>query len=56
MDDQMVLPAQGSNPISDVWSRHALGILEKYFVRSVYDHEDDEARAQMHLASTFAGT
>jgi len=46
---------QGSNPISDVWSLHALGIMKKYFARSVYDPEDEEARGQMHLASTFAG-
>ncbi|KAK4307921.1 hypothetical protein Pmani_020368 [Petrolisthes manimaculis] len=46
---------QGSNPISDVWSTHALGTLAKYFKRSVYNADDVEARSQMHLASTFAG-
>ena len=46
---------QGSNPISDIWSRHGLGIINKYFERSVYNPDDLEARAQMHLASTFAG-
>jgi len=46
---------QGSNPISDIWARHSLGVINKYFTRSVYDCEDMEARSQMHLASTFAG-
>jgi len=46
---------QGSNPISDVWVRQALSMIGKYFVRSVYNPDDMEARNQMHLASTFAG-
>lgn len=46
---------QGSNPISDIWSLHALRIISKYFKRSIADAEDDEARAAMHLASTYAG-
>uniref|UniRef100_A0A1A8R260 Hydroxyacid-oxoacid transhydrogenase, mitochondrial n=1 Tax=Nothobranchius pienaari TaxID=704102 RepID=A0A1A8R260_9TELE len=48
-------PYQGSNPISDVWSRHALHIVAKYMKRSVWDPEDLEARSNMHLASVFAG-
>merc|ERR1719481_1393527 len=53
--DPMLRPAyQGSNPISDVWARHALSMISKYFRRSVYNQDDHEARNQMHLASTFA--
>jgi hydroxyacid-oxoacid transhydrogenase len=47
---------QGANPISDVWSRAAIDIIKKYFVRAYEDQNDDEARAQMMLAATYAGT
>ncbi|XP_042319350.1 hydroxyacid-oxoacid transhydrogenase, mitochondrial isoform X3 [Sceloporus undulatus] len=46
---------QGSNPISDVWAIHALRIVSKYLKRAIRDPEDQEARANMHLASAFAG-
>ncbi|XP_030628978.1 hydroxyacid-oxoacid transhydrogenase, mitochondrial isoform X2 [Chanos chanos] len=46
---------QGSNPVSDVWARHALKIVAKYMKRAVRDPEDVEARSSMHLASVFAG-
>ncbi|XP_048868173.1 hydroxyacid-oxoacid transhydrogenase, mitochondrial isoform X2 [Brienomyrus brachyistius] len=46
---------QGSNPISDVWSRHALHVVAKYMKRAVRDPGDVEARSSMHLASVFAG-
>lgn len=46
---------QGSNPISDVWSRHALKVSVDYLKRAVNDPADMEARSQMHLASVFAG-
>ncbi|XP_068090905.1 hydroxyacid-oxoacid transhydrogenase, mitochondrial isoform X1 [Hyperolius riggenbachi] len=46
---------QGSNPISDVWAKHALGIVAKYLKRAVRNPDDREARFSMHLASTFAG-
>jgi hydroxyacid-oxoacid transhydrogenase len=46
---------QGSNPISDVWSMQALRLVEKYLVRAVDDPSDDEARASMILAASYAG-
>ncbi|XP_077666323.1 hydroxyacid-oxoacid transhydrogenase, mitochondrial isoform X3 [Eretmochelys imbricata] len=46
---------QGSNPISDVWAVHALRIVAKYLKRAVRMPGDHEARANMHLASAFAG-
>ncbi|XP_062920487.1 hydroxyacid-oxoacid transhydrogenase, mitochondrial isoform X1 [Mobula hypostoma] len=46
---------QGSNPISDVWSKHALRIVAKYIKRAVQNADDLEARFNMHLASVFAG-
>jgi hydroxyacid-oxoacid transhydrogenase len=46
---------QGSNPISDVWSLEALRMVAQYLVREVEDLSDDEARAKMLLASSYAG-
>ncbi|HUI80583.1 MAG TPA: hydroxyacid-oxoacid transhydrogenase, partial [Bryobacteraceae bacterium] len=46
---------QGSNPISDVWSLEALRMVAKYLVREVEDPGDDEARANMLLAASYAG-
>jgi hydroxyacid-oxoacid transhydrogenase len=46
---------QGSNPISDVWALQALRIVNAYLVRAVEDPSDDEARAQMLLAASYAG-
>jgi hydroxyacid-oxoacid transhydrogenase len=46
---------QGSNPISDVWSLQALAIVNRYLVRAVEDPSDDEARASMLLAASYAG-
>src|SRR6202041_219732 len=55
-DRPLVRPAyQGSNPISDVWSLQALRMVAKYLVRAVEDSSDDEARANMMLASSYAG-
>ncbi|RUS16915.1 hypothetical protein BC937DRAFT_90653, partial [Endogone sp. FLAS-F59071] len=46
---------QGANPISDVWSLHALRMTVQYLPRAVKDPEDHEAHAKMLLAATFAG-
>ena len=46
---------QGSNPISDIWSLQALRIVNDYLVRAFDDPSDDEARAQMILAASYAG-
>jgi len=46
---------QGSNPISDVWSLEALRLVATYVRRAVADAADDEARASMLLAASYAG-
>ena len=48
-------PYQGANPISDVWSLQALRMVASHLVRAVDDPGDDEARASMVLAASFAG-
>ncbi|MGB6686742.1 MAG: hydroxyacid-oxoacid transhydrogenase [Terracidiphilus sp.] len=55
-DRPLLRPAyQGSNPISDVWSLQAMHMVARYLVRAVEDATDDEARANMILASAYAG-
>jgi len=52
----MLRPAyQGSNPISDIWSMQALRMVNEFLVRAVDDPSDDDARANMLLASAYAG-
>jgi hydroxyacid-oxoacid transhydrogenase len=46
---------QGSNPISDVWSLQALRMVATFLVRAVEDLGDEEARANMLLAASYAG-
>jgi hydroxyacid-oxoacid transhydrogenase len=46
---------QGANPISDVWSAHAITLATRYLLRAIEDPSDDEARAAMLQASAFAG-
>ena len=49
------VPYCGSNPIADMWSERALGLLATSFRRAVRDGDDREARADMAMAATFAG-
>jgi len=46
---------QGSNPISDVWSLQAMRLVNRFLVRAVEDPADEEARANMLLAASYAG-
>ena len=46
---------QGSNPISDIWSLQSLRMVNAFLVRAFDDTSDDEARAQMLLAASYAG-
>lgn len=46
---------QGSNPISDVWALESLRIINEFLPRVFADPDDDEARGQMILASSYAG-
>ena len=46
---------QGANPISDVFSFHALRSTIKYLPRAVRDPDDFEAQSEMLLAATLAG-
>jgi hydroxyacid-oxoacid transhydrogenase len=48
-------PYNGANPISDIWSLQALRMVAKYLIRAVEDPSDDEARASMILAASYAG-
>jgi hydroxyacid-oxoacid transhydrogenase len=46
---------QGCNPVSDVWSLRALELVNEFLLRAVANPTDDEARANMLLASAIAG-
>lgn len=46
----------GSNPISDVWCEMALKLVGANLRRAVMNGRDRQARHQMALASTYAGT
>ncbi len=49
------VPYCGANPVSDMWSERALGLLAGSFRRAVANGDDLEARRDMALAATFAG-
>ncbi|HEX2894728.1 MAG TPA: hydroxyacid-oxoacid transhydrogenase [Marmoricola sp.] len=49
------VPYCGANPISDMWSEHAMSLLATSFRRAVQHGDDEEARGQMALAATMAG-
>lgn len=56
-ENPMMRPAFcGANPISDVWCEMALGLVGRYLRRAVMNGRDLNARYQMMLASTYAGT
>ncbi len=56
-NDPMTRPAFcGSNPISDVWCEMALKLVGANLRQAVMNGRDMEARTQMALASTYAGT
>ena len=46
---------QGCNPVSDLWALRALELVNEFLVRAVADPSDEEARANMLLASAIAG-
>jgi hydroxyacid-oxoacid transhydrogenase len=49
------VPYCGSNPISDMWSEHAMQLLATSFRDAVRRGDDERARGQMALAATMAG-
>jgi hydroxyacid-oxoacid transhydrogenase len=49
------VPYCGSNPIADMWAEKALSLLSGSFRRAVRHGDDDDARATMAMAATFAG-
>lgn len=52
---QQRVPYCGANPIADLWSERALGLLSAAFRTAVREGSDEAAREQMALAATFAG-
>lgn len=48
-------PYVGANPISDIWCEQAIRLVVEYLPRAVRDGHDLEARAQMMMATIYAG-
>jgi hydroxyacid-oxoacid transhydrogenase len=48
-------PYQGANPISDLWCEKAIKLVREFLPKVVKDGRDPEARAQMMLATIYAG-
>ncbi|MFB9832900.1 hydroxyacid-oxoacid transhydrogenase [Actinoallomurus acaciae] len=49
------VPYCGANPVADMWSERALGLIARSFRTAVRDGDDLTARTEMALAATFAG-
>lgn len=45
----------GANPISDIWTEHAITALRRSLRTAVHDGDDLAVRADMMLAATYAG-
>ncbi|KAJ1756694.1 hypothetical protein LPJ58_003635 [Coemansia sp. RSA 1591] len=55
-ENPLLRPAyQGANPISDIWSSHALRMVAKALPRAIADPEDLDAQDTMTLAAAYAG-
>src|SRR3954454_25166798 len=49
------VPYCGANPVADMWSERALGLLATAFRPAVLNGDDAKAREEMAMAATFAG-
>jgi hydroxyacid-oxoacid transhydrogenase len=49
------VPYCGANPVADMWAERAMRLLADSFRTAVHHGDDQQAREQMALATTFAG-
>jgi alcohol dehydrogenase class IV len=49
------VPYCGANPVADMWSERAMGLLATSFRAAVHHGDDAAARTRMAMAATFAG-